>query len=196
MIPLFPIRVVPCSSVANSAPRSPMPDDQRKAMFARLTERGQLGQPRPPGYNKSAGTTGLAGRYYSERLTAREKSLKSGRSKPATAQERATLQMLKALDFEARTGYVLRPDGFAETFEAAQGRAVRAEQDRRDKLNFFQRALEDLQNKPRPAYPSEYAGVDWSGLVHDVNPANWDWQAVTAAMPAAGMVGATGAVTK
>ena len=83
----------------------------------------------------------------------------------------------------------------AETFEAAQYRAVRAEQDRRDNLNFFQRAFEDLQNKPRPAYPYEYAGVDWSGLAHDVNPAHWDWNAITAALPAAGFVGATGAAT-
>ncbi len=169
-----------------------MTDEQRKAMFARLHESGQLGQPRPPGYNKSAGKTGLAGRYFNDRLTSRERQLFSGAAQPIDDTERVTLKKLKDIDFEARTGYVVRPDGAAESFEAAQGRAVRAEQDRRDNLNFLQRALEDLQNKPRPVYPSEYAGVDWKGLAHDVNPANWDWKAITAALPAAGMVGTAG----
>ncbi|MCX7009104.1 MAG: hypothetical protein NTY53_17960, partial [Kiritimatiellaeota bacterium] len=170
-----------------------MPDDQRKAMFARLAEGGGTsGRVHPPGYNKSAGKTGLAGRYYSDRLTSRELLLKSGLTQPSNDQERAALKTLKDLDYEGRTGNVINPDGTASSFEGAQGRAIRAEHNRRDSLNFFQRAIEDIQNKPRPAYPSEYAGVDWSGLARDANPANWDWNALTAAMPAVGMVGTAG----
>ncbi len=148
-----------------------MPDDQRKAMFARLSEGGGSAYS-PAG---AAGRTGSSWKSYKDRLTYRDKRLLSGTLKPKTDAESTRLDLLKKAKL-TEEGWTQRKDGNWERYTHAPP----APTPKREGL------FADVQDA---LYP-------WLTPSHwDLNPTKWDWQAITAAMPAAGMVGTLGTAT-
>ena len=91
-----------------------MPDDQRKAMFARLSEGGGSAYS-PAG---AAGRTGSSWKSYKDRLTYRDKRLLSGTLKPKTDAESTRLDLLKKAKL-TEEGWTQRKDGNWERYTHA-----------------------------------------------------------------------------